>query len=202
MTFGLPLDGDRKPFPVVQTNYDESWAQFSPDGKWIAYASNESGEYQIYVQPFSGPFSGQGMVGGKRQISVNGGAYVQWRRDGKELFYLAPDNRLMAVPIRLVPDRQLVLTRTREPVRHPSMMTPSSRPTPVALLRSSFDTQIPSRSVRLAAKLRITTMEAAGMSGISEFCDGICKRTAECCRQRPYPRAPGLVAIHAYPANA
>jgi len=100
----LPLDGDRKPFPVVQTNYDESWAQFSPDGKWIAYASNESGEYQIYVQPFSG----QGMVGGKRQISVNGGSYVQWRRDGKELFYLAPDSRLMAVPIRLVPDRQFV----------------------------------------------------------------------------------------------
>ena len=100
----LPLVGERKPFPVVQTNYDESWSQFSPDGKWIAYQSNESGQYEIYVQPFSG----EGMVGGKRQISVNGGSFVRWRRDGKELFYIAPDNRLMAVPIRLAPDRPAI----------------------------------------------------------------------------------------------
>jgi hypothetical protein len=97
----LPLVGERKPLPVVRTNYDESWGQFSPDGKWIAYQSNESGQYEICVQPFTG----KGMVGGKRQVSVNGGSYVRWRRDGKELFYIAPDKRLMAVPIRLAPDR-------------------------------------------------------------------------------------------------
>jgi serine/threonine protein kinase/Tol biopolymer transport system component len=100
--WALPLDGDRKPFPVVQTNYDEGWGQFSPDGKWIAFQSNESGQSEIYVQPFSGP---EGKVGGRRQISTNGGAFVRWRRDGKELFYVAPDHRLMAVPIRLGPDR-------------------------------------------------------------------------------------------------
>jgi dipeptidyl aminopeptidase/acylaminoacyl peptidase len=96
----LPLDGDRKQFPIVQTADDESWAQFSPDGKWVAYRSNESGQYEIYVQPVFDP-----MVGGKRQVSVNGGSFVQWGGDQKELFYIAPDNRLMAVPIRLDSDR-------------------------------------------------------------------------------------------------
>jgi len=95
----LPLDGDRKPFPVVQTNDDESWAQFSPDGKWIAYRSNESGHYEIYVRPFL-----KSMVGDKRQVSVNGGSFVQWGDGEKELFYIAPENRLMAVPLRVDPN--------------------------------------------------------------------------------------------------
>ncbi|HET9942509.1 MAG TPA: protein kinase [Terriglobia bacterium] len=96
----LPLEGDRKRFPVVQTDDDESYAQFSPDGKWVAYRSNESGQYEIYVQPVF-----DRMVGGKRQVSVNGGSFVQWGLDQKELFYIAPDNRLMVVPIRLDSDR-------------------------------------------------------------------------------------------------
>ena len=97
----MPLDGDRKPFPVVQTNFDERDAQFSPDGKWIAYQSNESGRFEIYVQPFPGP-------GAQVLISTNGGAQARWRRDGKELFYIALDNRLMAVPIRLASNGQTV----------------------------------------------------------------------------------------------
>jgi Tol biopolymer transport system component len=84
--------GDRKPFPFVQTVFDESQGQFSPDGHWIAYQSNESGRIEIYVQPFPGP-------GGKWQVSTAGGAAPRWRRDGQELFYLAPDSKLMAVPI-------------------------------------------------------------------------------------------------------
>jgi Tol biopolymer transport system component len=92
--WALPLDGDRKPIPVVQTNFDERDAQFSPDGKWIAYQSNESGRFEIYVQPF-------GATGSKLQVSTNGGAQVRWRRDGKELFYVALDGRLMTVPIKL-----------------------------------------------------------------------------------------------------
>ena len=91
--WALPLEG-RKPFPVVQTSFDESGGQFSPDGRWLAYVSNESGRYEIYVRPF--PESG-----GKWQVSTGGGAQPRWRRDGRELFYVAPDNRLMAVPIRL-----------------------------------------------------------------------------------------------------
>jgi serine/threonine protein kinase len=90
----LPMDGDRKPFPVVGTNFNEDLAQFSPDGKWFAYESNESGRYEIYIQPFPD-------AGGQTQASTNGGAQVRWRRDGKELFYIALDGRLMAVPIRI-----------------------------------------------------------------------------------------------------
>ena len=92
----LPLDneakGYREPSPFVQTPFDESQAVFSPDGRWVAYQSNEGGPMEIYVQPFPGP-------GGKRQISNVGGGSPRWRRDGRELFYLSPDAKLMAVPI-------------------------------------------------------------------------------------------------------
>jgi dipeptidyl aminopeptidase/acylaminoacyl peptidase len=88
----LPLTGDRKPFPVVQTNFDVTEGQFSPDGHWVAYASNASGRLEISVRPFPGP-------GETVQVSTAGGSQVRWRRDGHELYYLAPDARLMAVPI-------------------------------------------------------------------------------------------------------
>jgi len=88
----LPLSGDQKPIPFIQTEFVEMQARFSPDGRWVAYASNESGVYQVYVQSF--PTSG-----GKWQISTAGGAQPQWRRDGKELLYLAPDRKLMAVEV-------------------------------------------------------------------------------------------------------
>jgi dipeptidyl aminopeptidase/acylaminoacyl peptidase len=84
---------DRKSFPVVQTNFDERDAQFSPDGTWIAYQSNETGSFEIWARPFPGP-------GTRVRISNNGGTQVRWRRSGKELFYIALDGRLMAVPIR------------------------------------------------------------------------------------------------------
>jgi serine/threonine protein kinase len=99
--WALPMDGDRKPFVVVQTPFSERLGQFSPDGKWIAYESNESGRFEIYVQPFPGP-------GGKWQVSTNGGAQPRWRRDGKELFYIGIDERLMAAPIRFTSDGQSI----------------------------------------------------------------------------------------------
>jgi len=88
----LPLFGDQKPAPFIQTEFIETQARFSPDGRWIAYTSNESGSYQVYIQSF--PTSG-----GKWQVSTSGGAQPQWRRDGKELFYLAPDRKIMAVEV-------------------------------------------------------------------------------------------------------
>jgi eukaryotic-like serine/threonine-protein kinase len=88
----LPLFGDQKPAPFIQTEFTEVQGRFSPDGRWVAYASNESGPYQIYVQSF--PASG-----GKWQVSTGGGAQPQWRHDGKELFYLAPDRKIMAVDV-------------------------------------------------------------------------------------------------------
>jgi Tol biopolymer transport system component len=89
----LPMMGDRKPIVVVSTPFEERGGQFSPDGRWVAYQSNESGRFEIYVQPFPGP-------GGKWQVSTSGGTDARWRTDGKELFFLAPDAKLMAVPVR------------------------------------------------------------------------------------------------------
>ena len=95
----VPLTGERKPFPVVQTSFDEVQGQFSPDGRWLAYASNQSGRYEIYVRGF--PESG-----GQWQVSTGGGIYPRWRPDGRELFYVAPDGRLMAAPIRMASDQR------------------------------------------------------------------------------------------------
>src|SRR5262245_15372026 len=99
--WALPTDGDRRPFPVVQTAFDERDAQFSPDGKWIAYQSNESGRFEIYVQPFPGP-------GGKTQVSIDGGAQPRWQRDGRELFYIALDGYLNSVPMRFASNNTIV----------------------------------------------------------------------------------------------
>lgn len=88
----LPMTGDRKPFLFLQTEFDETHAQFSPDSRWIAYVSNESGRPEVYVQSF--PASG-----GKWQVSVDGGDQPQWRPDAKEIFYMRPDRKLMAVSV-------------------------------------------------------------------------------------------------------
>jgi len=88
-----PLFGDRKPFPYLQSQYEEYHARVSPDGRWMAYVSNESGRYEVYVQSFPEPR-------GKWLISTNGGVQPRWRHDGRELFYIALDETLMAVPVR------------------------------------------------------------------------------------------------------
>ncbi len=88
----LPLDGAQQPFPFLQTEASEGGAQLSLDGRWLAYASDESGRFEVYVQRYPDH-------GGKQQISVNGGIGPHWRRDGKELFYYATDGKLMAVPV-------------------------------------------------------------------------------------------------------
>ena len=88
----FPLAGEQRQFPFLATQFDERQGRFSPDGRWIAYTSNESGAWQVYVQSF--PASG-----GKWQVSMNGGAQPQWRRDGRELFYLSPDRKMMAVEV-------------------------------------------------------------------------------------------------------
>ncbi|MEP6918761.1 MAG: protein kinase, partial [Acidobacteriota bacterium] len=83
----------RVPFVFLRTAASEVWGQFSPDGRWVAYQSNESGRYEIYVRRFAGQ-------SGTVPISTTGGVYPRWSRDGKELYYIAPDAKLMAVPIR------------------------------------------------------------------------------------------------------
>jgi Tol biopolymer transport system component len=89
----LPMTGDRKPFPFAETEFDERTGDISPDGRWMAYVSNESGSLEVYVRPFpSGP--------GKWQVSRDGGYEPHWRRDGKELFYVSGDRRLVAVEVK------------------------------------------------------------------------------------------------------
>ena len=88
----LPLTGDRKPVPIVQGPGIQSRAVISPDSRWLAYTSDESGTPQIYVQPI-------GVPGERVMISRDGGAQAQWRRDGKELFFLKPDATMMSVTI-------------------------------------------------------------------------------------------------------
>lgn len=76
----------------LQTRFSEYHGQFSADGQWVVYQSNESGNFEVYVAPFPGP-------GGKRQISSGGGTRPRWRRDGKEIFYCTIDGRLMAAEV-------------------------------------------------------------------------------------------------------
>jgi Tol biopolymer transport system component/tRNA A-37 threonylcarbamoyl transferase component Bud32 len=89
----LPLTGDRKPYPFLKTGFAETGAVFSPDGKWLAYASNESGRFEVYVTPFPGP-------GRKWQVSAQGGGYPAWRQGGREILYQElQSNRIFSVPV-------------------------------------------------------------------------------------------------------
>ena len=88
----LPMTGDRKPTVFLQTPFYEAHSRISPDGRWMAYSSNESGKQGVYVTRFPEP-------GLTWQVSTNGGGFPVWRRDGRELFYRAPDGKIMAVPV-------------------------------------------------------------------------------------------------------
>jgi serine/threonine protein kinase len=94
----IPMEPDAKPFVVVQTPANEDQGQFSPDGHWVAYTSNESGLSEIYVIPFPPSSSG-----GKWLVSKGGGVQPRWRRDGKELFYISPDSKMMASEVNTQP---------------------------------------------------------------------------------------------------
>lgn len=87
----LHLAGEGAPTPFRATPFQEYGTVFSPDGRWIAYTSNESGQYEVYIAPFSD-------AGGKTLVSTGGGAGPVWARNGSELFYVAGET-MMAVPI-------------------------------------------------------------------------------------------------------
>ena len=94
--WALPMfpdeSGDKKPFPVVATDFSDVTPSFSPDGKWLAYANNETGRQEVYIQPFP---SGSG----RWQVSIAGGLRPNWRKDGKELFFISTDQQIMAVDV-------------------------------------------------------------------------------------------------------
>jgi Tol biopolymer transport system component len=97
--WALPSTGDRQPHAIVKTRFDEEHPAISPDGRWLAYSSDETGRTEVYVQQYPGP-------GPKVPISGNGGSSPAWRKDGCELFYLEPalapgarQSRMMAVNV-------------------------------------------------------------------------------------------------------
>jgi Tol biopolymer transport system component len=89
--------GDRKPVSYLKTQFSEANGHVSPDGRWMAYRSDQSGSNEIYVRPFPDP------RGGKWQISNGGGTDPRWKGDGTELFYFSADDHLMAANVRLMP---------------------------------------------------------------------------------------------------
>jgi Tol biopolymer transport system component len=89
----LSLADGRKSIPFLRSQFNETGGRISPDGRWMAYTSDETGRDEIYVTSFPEPH-------GATRISTDGGAQAEWRRDGRELFYRAPDRKLMAVPIQ------------------------------------------------------------------------------------------------------
>jgi Tol biopolymer transport system component len=88
----LPLNGDRKPYTFLETLFNAQMGAFSPDGHWVAYVSNDSGKDEIYVVPFPNP-------GARVQVSIQGGSQPRWRRDGRELYYLSPEAKIMAAEL-------------------------------------------------------------------------------------------------------
>jgi Tol biopolymer transport system component len=110
----VSLGADRTPHPFVQTPVHERDGQFSPDGKWVAYQSNEAGHFEIYLRPFPGP-------GDRVQVSSSGGQQVRWARDGSEIFYVAADQQLTSVRVTIGANGKIALG------------------TPVPLFRTEFD---------------------------------------------------------------
>jgi eukaryotic-like serine/threonine-protein kinase len=115
-----PLGADRTPHPFVQTAFNERDGQFSPDGKWVAYQSDDAGRFEIYLQPFPGP-------GDRIQVSAGGGLQVRWARNGSELFYIAADQRLTSARVTFGANGKPVLG------------------TPVPLFRTGFDSSFLNR---------------------------------------------------------
>ena len=101
-----PADGSGEPIQVARTRLNATHGRLSPDSKWLAYASDESGEWQVYVQPFPPKADGE-----RQQVSSNGGSEPRWRRDGKELFYLSPGEKMMSVPVTTEPSFQASAAR-------------------------------------------------------------------------------------------
>ena len=97
----LLRDGSGSPYPYLHTAASENWAAFSPDGKWVAFSATDSGQPEVFVAPFPAPTR-------RWRISADGGSQARWRRDGKEIFYLAPNRMLMAAQVETSPSGVVV----------------------------------------------------------------------------------------------
>lgn len=152
--FVLPTSGERKPFPYLHTPAMENGGAFSPDGRWIAYNSDESGRHEVYIESFP-------THGGKRQISPAGGSGSRWRADGKELYYHSFDGRLMAVSV--TGDGAILTTGT---------------PTPLFAFRAAGTMTVPSYAVtrdgqRFLLSAIVETDPKAALSVVQNWTEGI-----------------------------
>jgi Tol biopolymer transport system component len=95
----LPMQQGRTPRVLLKTPFEERWPIFSPNGRWVAYMSDESGHSEIYVRPFTDLSSGTPGAAAQWQVSAAGGIFPRWRPDGKELYYIGPAGELLAAPI-------------------------------------------------------------------------------------------------------
>jgi eukaryotic-like serine/threonine-protein kinase len=105
--WALPMTGGGDPFIVLQTPFEERWAKFSPDGRWVAYQSDASGREETYIRAFVAPdtaASDATAMSGVWQISTSGGIFPAWSPDGRELYYLDPAGNMMAVPLSIAGD--------------------------------------------------------------------------------------------------
>ena len=121
--WALPMEGDRKPFryPATQSNESRSsQGHFSPDTKWVAYASEETGRQDVFVQDFPS-------TGAKFQVSIAGGSEPRWRRDGRELYFIAADGRMMSVDVEIKPEFRLGVPKPLFQTRLMNLVPPSRR---------------------------------------------------------------------------
>jgi Tol biopolymer transport system component len=117
----VPMVGEHRPSVFLKTPFREAWGAFSPDGRWVAYQSDESGRNEIYVRPSVAPGAASppaAEAGGQWQVSTAGGIAPTWRPDGKALYYLNPAGAMMAAPVAVVgnavePGAPVVLFPTR-----------------------------------------------------------------------------------------
>ena len=101
----LADSGPGKPSEFLRTDYSEAMGQFSPDGTWVAYQSDQSTRAEIYLRPFPGATAG-------KRVSIDGGGQVRWHPGGRELFFIAPDGYLMSAPLQFSTDNRTVDVRT------------------------------------------------------------------------------------------
>ena len=120
----------RKPVPFARTPFVEDQGRFSPDGRWVAFVSTQSGQSEIYVRKLASDFSGgSAATGGATLVSRGGGTAPRWRRDGRELFYLAPDGKMMAVEVRAGQEFNSAMPVSLFPDTRPAQSSATCRPT-------------------------------------------------------------------------
>jgi hypothetical protein len=94
------MEGERKPRILLETSYPVDEIHFSPDGRWLAYGSSESGRWELYLARFP-------EMDGKRQVSIAGGCQPIWRKDGRELFFATPEGDILSVQVKKGPDLEI-----------------------------------------------------------------------------------------------